>query len=228
MAVAVSSCSILNVSKGKLHLSKKINLDKGSMEKVENTTYTDEKESYVLNENHSSLTTIMEDELVISHVDIAKKPLIQKITKDLACDKILLKTGEEIEAKVEEIGINEIKYKKCDNINGPLISISKDDVFMITYSNGTKDVIKTSEKKTITENVFSSAGDNKDGELNALALTSFILGILGFIPALGIIFGIIAKIQIRKNPGKYRGETFATVGIILSILWWVFILLFLL
>lgn len=224
--MVICSCRTVTLDRGKLNLSKK-----KDVKEVNN-------QLKVKFDPNSSPRNITLDQVVTSseiYSDANKtqitpfekaKPLIKQFGHEPNCDKILLKTGEEIDVKVEEIGINEIKYKKCNNLSGPLITISKEDVFMITYSNGTKDVIKSSEKKIVNESIFSSNKDNENGELNALALTSFILGILGFIPALGIIFGIIAKIQIRKNPEKYRGETFATVGIILSILWWVFILLF--
>lgn len=56
-------------------------------------------------------------------------------------DNIVLKTGEEISAKVLEIGTSEIKYKKSSNPEGPTYSIAKSDVFMIKYENGTKEVI---------------------------------------------------------------------------------------
>src|SRR3972149_3833272 len=35
------------------------------------------------------------------------------------CDTIFLKTGEQIKAKVLEVGQSEIKYKLCDNLNDP-------------------------------------------------------------------------------------------------------------
>ena len=57
------------------------------------------------------------------------------------CDVIVLKTGEEVNAKVTEVGQEEIKYKKCENLSGPTYSINKSEVFMIKYSNGTKDII---------------------------------------------------------------------------------------
>jgi hypothetical protein len=57
-----------------------------------------------------------------------------------AQDVITLKNGEEIKAKVLEVGLGEIKYKKADNPNGPLYTTSKTLVFMIRYENGTKDV----------------------------------------------------------------------------------------
>lgn len=32
------------------------------------------------------------------------------------CDVIIFKKGDEVEAKVLEVGVNEIRYKKCDNL----------------------------------------------------------------------------------------------------------------
>ncbi|MFC2113319.1 hypothetical protein ACFLTA_08630 [Bacteroidota bacterium] len=55
-------------------------------------------------------------------------------------DLIVMKSGEEIQAIVLEVGIEVIKYKKVDNQQGPTYSIVKSDVFMIKYANGTKDV----------------------------------------------------------------------------------------
>ena len=57
-----------------------------------------------------------------------------------AQDMIVFKNGETISAKVAEVGINEIKYYKASNLQGPVYVASKTDVTQITYSNGTKDV----------------------------------------------------------------------------------------
>lgn len=59
----------------------------------------------------------------------------------LACqaqDVLIKRNGDEMEVKVLEILLNEIKYKRFDNLEGPVISILKSDVFMIKYENGTK------------------------------------------------------------------------------------------
>ena len=57
-----------------------------------------------------------------------------------AQDIITLKSGETISAKVSEIGINEIKYYKVANLQGPVYVTSKAEIFQITYANGAKDV----------------------------------------------------------------------------------------
>lgn len=61
---------------------------------------------------------------------------------DSLCDLVILKNGDEVKAKVLEITPIEIKYKKCLSPDGPLYVVKKNDVFMIKYANGTKEVIK--------------------------------------------------------------------------------------
>lgn len=65
-------------------------------------------------------------------------------------DVIIKKDLDEINAKVIKVGINEIEYKKFENPKGPNYSINKNDVMMIKYANGTKDVFaneKIDQKK---------------------------------------------------------------------------------
>lgn len=59
-----------------------------------------------------------------------------------AQDMIILKTGDEIKSKVLEITPDIVKYKKWDNQDGPTYSSNKSEIFMIKYSNGTKDIFK--------------------------------------------------------------------------------------
>ena len=61
-------------------------------------------------------------------------------------DLIIRKDGEEINSKVLEVNLEIIKYKKFDNPNGPTFEISKSDVFLIKYENGTKDVFNKVDK----------------------------------------------------------------------------------
>jgi hypothetical protein len=55
-----------------------------------------------------------------------------------AQDILVKRNGDELEVKVLEINLDEIRYKRFDNLEGPIISIAKNDVFMIKYENGTK------------------------------------------------------------------------------------------
>jgi hypothetical protein len=66
----------------------------------------------------------------------------------MAQDVILKKDGNEIKAIVKEVGEETIKYNKFDNPSGPVYSIKKSEIFMITYKNGSKDVFKSEESST--------------------------------------------------------------------------------
>jgi hypothetical protein len=74
-------------------------------------------------------------------------------------DLITKKNGEDIQAKVLEVGLAEIKYKKFDNLGGPTFVINKSDVLIIRYENGTKDIF-TDEIKI--ESTFSSSLPSDD------------------------------------------------------------------
>lgn len=54
-------------------------------------------------------------------------------------DLIVKKTGETILSKVVEITQNDIRYKRADNPNSPIISILKTEVVVISYENGTRE-----------------------------------------------------------------------------------------
>jgi hypothetical protein len=57
-------------------------------------------------------------------------------------DVIVKKNGDEIKAKVEQVLTTEIKYRKFENLTGPLYSIGKPEILMIKYENGSKDTFE--------------------------------------------------------------------------------------
>jgi hypothetical protein len=56
-------------------------------------------------------------------------------------DDIIMRNDDVVKAKVEEVGENQIKYRKADNMDGPIYDMAKGDVYMIVYANGQRDVI---------------------------------------------------------------------------------------
>jgi hypothetical protein len=58
-----------------------------------------------------------------------------------AQDIIVKNDKTEIKAKVTELTETGIKYKKWENIDGPVYTISKAEVFMILYANGQRELI---------------------------------------------------------------------------------------
>lgn len=57
-------------------------------------------------------------------------------------DIITLRNGDEIQAKVTEVMQDEIKYKRFDNLEGPVYSMNKSEIFSIKYESGHKEVMK--------------------------------------------------------------------------------------
>ncbi|WP_411274391.1 hypothetical protein [Daejeonella sp.] len=51
-------------------------------------------------------------------------------------DKIYKKGGEIIEARITEVGTDEIKYKIFSDQSGPMYSLDKDRIIKVVYENG--------------------------------------------------------------------------------------------
>lgn len=60
-------------------------------------------------------------------------------------DQIITKKGQEISSKVLEISLTTIRYKKFENLNGPIYNLDINDVLVIKYQNGTKQIINESQ-----------------------------------------------------------------------------------
>jgi hypothetical protein len=68
-----------------------------------------------------------------------------------AQDIITLKSGIDIKAVIHEVGTNEVKYQRFDNLNGSIYTLRKSEIFRIVYENGTIDVFSESVTPTTTE-----------------------------------------------------------------------------
>lgn len=75
----------------------------------------------------------------------------------LGQDKIILKTGETIEAKVLEIDLNTVKYKKINNLEGPTFVSDKNEIHMIMYESGENEIFEND----LNQNVNSESQVNK-------------------------------------------------------------------
>jgi hypothetical protein len=65
-------------------------------------------------------------------------------------DIIYLNNGTEIKTKIIELTSETVKYKKFEQLDGPLRNIPLPEVFMIIYENGTREVFRT-ENRPVTE-----------------------------------------------------------------------------
>ncbi|MBP5709625.1 MAG: hypothetical protein J6W84_01475 [Bacteroidales bacterium] len=64
-----------------------------------------------------------------------------------AQDIIVTKDAQKISAKISEVDVDVIKYKKFDNLDGPTYTMSKAEISSIIYENGSVDVFKDAETK---------------------------------------------------------------------------------
>jgi len=88
------------------------------------------------------------------------------------CQDVIIKTnGDEIEAKVLEVGLKIVRYTKFSNPNGPTYEILKSDIFMIKYENGTKDLINPVENKKKDPRVTIRNTDRSKEDNALLAFT---------------------------------------------------------
>jgi hypothetical protein len=150
-----------------------------------------------------------------------KKHVVEVITQltDTCGDIIKLKNGDEIVAKVLEVSQTTIKYKKCNNLDGPLMVESIDNVFMIKYVNGSKDVFNKPTKQ-IVDSPKKENTQTGEKKYNKFAVMSFIFSFFFIVWGISCIFSLIFAIkalrQMKKEPGKYKGKAFAMVGLIVS------------
>lgn len=197
-------------------------------------------DAIALNENRSALSDQPEKEEVKSiHAssapsvdnDLTTSKKVYLSLKDTCGDKIFFKSGDIAIAKVIEVSDDKIKYKRCDNLDGPLFVVSKANVQSITYTNGVTDVIvppaynpnnsNLNEPKPAYQGapVMHPKASWSLGLLITGVLTSFIL--IGFI---GIILALIlsnkAIKDIKAQPTRYKGYKLARIvsGISLGIL----------
>ena len=99
------------------------------------------------------------------------------------CDNIILKNGNEISAKIIEITPDLIKYKKCYNLEGPLISIYKNEVLMLRYNDGSKELFNTKD-----ENI---AKHNNKSEVPISGILSLTFSLIALIIPLPLVYGML-------------------------------------
>ena len=98
-----------------------------------------------------------------------------------SCDVLIMMDGSEITAKILEITPYEIKYKNCDNLDGPTFTKSLSTVFKIKYANGTSQVMNNPQQNNSNNSNDALGLGLEEGEKSqsiAIALW-FFLGFIG-------------------------------------------------
>lgn len=170
------------------------------------------------------------------------KPIkINEVENDTCGDLIIMLDGAVIEAKVLEVNQTNVKYKKCNNINGPTYTTTLEKIERIQYKDGSQDIVDSGTKpnvrfvpkgsdlkyKTIGESKSNShqqinSGKNKKNIYNQTAIGSLVCGLISFfLPAaiitgpIALITGIVALKQLKNGVGN-RGKGMATFGIVIG------------
>lgn len=68
-----------------------------------------------------------------------------------AQDIILKKNADEIQAKVLKVTETVVEYKKWGYLDGPIYTIPANEIFIIKYQNGSKDIISANSTRTRSE-----------------------------------------------------------------------------
>ncbi len=138
---------------------------------------------------------------------------------------MILVNGREISCFVEEMGIEVVKYRKCDNPTGPIYVISKRDVSLVKYPNGTTEFVKVEDLKRGSSSSTYSSNADSDRKLNAPAFIAFILSLVSlFLPVapgvigevLAFILSLVGLSAISQNPDRFKGKGFGVAGLVIS------------
>ncbi|SOE23683.1 hypothetical protein SAMN06298216_4067 [Spirosomataceae bacterium TFI 002] len=144
-------------------------------------------------------------------------------------DIVTKKDGIDIEVKVLEVLPSEIKYKKFDNLEGPTFTLLKNEILLIRYENGTKDIFNESindaylieKQPQEIENLYlrgiNDASMNyhgKNGGAGGTLITSLLSPIVGLIPAIACSASTpkdenlnLTNLELAQNVDYYRGYT---------------------
>jgi hypothetical protein len=119
-----------------------------------------------------------------------------------AQDIMITKDGQKITAKVEEIGVDLIKYKTFDNQTGPSYSIKKNSVASILYENGNFEVFPQTAQRPIGEGKYNYQNGKN------LYNTGVILAVSGsFVIAGGVACYVVPK-YAENLPGVNRSAMY--------------------
>ena len=144
-----------------------------------------------------------------------------------AQDVIVKKDGSTILSKVLEVGQNEIKYKKYDNVDGPIYTIKKSELQSINYQNGAKDTFSapvSEDNRYLPNNQNDGTQQYNDRALLLIDKAShnpkkkankqLLIGLLG-----GGIIGGVGIATSAGEGGTERGAIFGGIGVAWAAAW---------
>lgn len=137
--------------------------------------------------------------------------------KDTCGDVIYFKNGQKVNVKVLEVDHDVIKYKRCDNLDGPLFTVRKSSLAMLQYYNGIKEDL---DFESTPRSEQDHAKPTPIKKQNGMGLAAFILSIAIFLSGgltlpFAMIFGLISMGQIKREPDRYTDKWMPRVALII-------------
>lgn len=96
-----------------------------------------------------------------------------------AQDVIIKTDGSELKGKVTEVATDVIKYHRADNLEGPLYSLPKTEVFMVLYANGTRETFTQPRTETKPAAPVAAPAVSKYDSLMQLSKREKVWGYVG-------------------------------------------------
>lgn len=95
------------------------------------------------------------------------------IASATAQDIIVFRDTNEVAAKVTAIAQDNVSYKRWDNLDGPVYTVNKADVFYIKYQNGLKDIFESTTTNQ-SNNIFTKSIGTPKYSFNGIKFQSYI------------------------------------------------------
>jgi hypothetical protein len=106
-----------------------------------------------------------------------------------AQDTLTIRSGENVIVKIIEVGSSEVKYKKIDNLNGPVFAILKSELYLIRYENGSKDDFSNIGKAANTQELYTQGYNDALKYYKSYKVTGNTVLLASSFPFYGFIFG---------------------------------------
>ncbi len=130
------------------------------------------------------------------------------VKNNVSCDKIILKNGDEIDAKILGTNSEFVTFNNCGELN-PLLSSSiyQSEVFMLKYADGRKEVIGNTNQNKTDGTSRKMEEPNASNALLALLAGFILLPAIFFTSIAAIYLGNKSLNNYADNPNKYTPES---------------------
>jgi hypothetical protein len=148
------------------------------------------------------------EETMLASAEADKKQLTERrsiFPGDTCGDQLVQKNGDCIKVKILEVNEAMIKYKRCDNWNGPTYTMKKNNLSEIIYSNGVREPVAV--PADYVQPTQYTGPKEYPGDLVLALLCTILLG--GLSPFFSIPLAKKSKEKIKKYPERYYGTILA-------------------